>query len=80
MRPLYGIGAATVEELIEDRGEDNAIDVEQNVDMDEMAEDASIVRFVNQIIMAWDGRSRLCICDWTRVEQRASRIETREVD
>jgi type II secretion system protein E len=51
IKKYYGIGAATVEELMEDRGTETAIDVERNIeDIDEMAEDASIVRFVNQII------------------------------
>lgn len=52
IKRYYGIGAATVEELMEDRGGETAIDVDRNIeDMDDMAEDASIVRFVNQIIM-----------------------------
>lgn len=53
IKKYYGIGAATVEELMEDRKADGgAIDVEKTVEgIDEMAEDASIVRFVNQIIM-----------------------------
>lgn len=51
IKKYYGIGAATVEELMEDKGSDGAIDVERAVeDIDEMAEDAAIVRFVNQII------------------------------
>jgi type II secretion system protein E len=51
IKKYYGIGAATVEELIEDRRGEVAIDVQADVtDIDAMAEDASIVRFVNQII------------------------------
>ena len=47
----YGIGAATIEELEEDRGAETTLDVDRGIeDIDEMAEDASIVRFVNQII------------------------------
>lgn len=52
IKRYYGIGAATMEELMQDKGEDGAIDVDKSVeDLDEMGEDdASIVRFVNQII------------------------------
>lgn len=52
IKRYYGIGAATVEGLIEDSADDgNPVDVERGVEnIDEMAEDASIVRFVNQII------------------------------
>jgi type II secretion system protein E len=48
----YGIGAETVEGLISDaEAEGKSLEVEAEVaDLDEMAEDASIVRFVNQII------------------------------
>ena len=48
----YGIGAATVEGLIDDAAaEGKVLEVEAQVeDIDQMAEDASIVRFVNQII------------------------------
>ncbi|MCX7018697.1 MAG: ATPase, T2SS/T4P/T4SS family [bacterium] len=51
IKKYYGIGADTMEELMEDKGSGVSIDVETEVaDIDEMAEDASIVRFVNQII------------------------------
>jgi type II secretion system protein E len=51
IKRYYGIGAATVEGMLEDRKDDGTIDVEKAIeDIDEMAEDASIVRFVNQII------------------------------
>src|SRR5436189_3789331 len=52
IKRYYGIGAATVEGMIEDRAaEGGAVDIERQVEnIDEMAEDASIVRFVNQII------------------------------
>lgn len=52
IKKYYGIGAATVQGMLEDQGTDGAaIDVERGVEnIDEMAEDASIVRFVNQII------------------------------
>jgi type II secretion system protein E len=48
----YGIGAATMEGLIDDAAaEGKDLEVEAQVeDIDLMAEDASIVRFVNQII------------------------------
>jgi type II secretion system protein E len=51
IKRYYGIGAATMEELMEDRGAETTIDVDRSIeDIDEMAEDASIVRFVNQVI------------------------------
>lgn len=52
IKKYYGIGAATVEGLMEDQRDDgNPVDAERGIEnIDEMAEDASIVRFVNQII------------------------------
>jgi type II secretion system protein E len=52
IKKYYGIGAATVEGLLEEtKNDDNAVDIERAMEnIDEMAEDASIVRFVNQII------------------------------
>lgn len=51
IKKYYGIGAATVEELMADREQDGVVDVFKEVeDIEEMDEDASIVRFVNQII------------------------------
>ncbi len=53
IKKYYGIGAETVEEMIgEGEGNNTAVEVEAGEieDIDEMAEDASIVRFVNQII------------------------------
>jgi type II secretion system protein E len=51
IKRYYGIGADTVEELIEEQGGETTIEVDRTIeDIDEMAEDASIVRFVNQII------------------------------
>lgn len=52
IKKYYGIGAATVQELIEDRASDGgAVDLEvETNDIDDMGEDASIVDFVNQII------------------------------
>jgi len=51
IKRYYGIGADTVEELIQEQGTETTIEVDRTIeDIDEMAEDASIVRFVNQII------------------------------
>ncbi len=51
IKRYYGIGAATLEELVDEQGIDATIEIGSEVtDLDEMAEDASIVRFVNQII------------------------------
>lgn len=52
IKRYYGIGAETVEGLISDaEAEGKELEVETQVeDIDQMAEDASIVRFVNQII------------------------------
>ncbi len=52
IKRYYGIGAATVEGLIDEAAEEGKqLEVETQVeDIDAMAEDASIVRFVNQII------------------------------
>lgn len=51
IKRYYGIGADTVEELMQEQGGETTIEVDRTIeDIDEMAEDASIVRFVNQII------------------------------
>lgn len=52
IKKYYGIGAETVEELMDEKLKDESVEVETGEveDIDEMAEDASIVRFVNQII------------------------------
>ena len=52
IKRYYGIGAETVEELMDEKKEEGSLEVEgvEVEDIDEMAEDASIVRFVNQII------------------------------
>ncbi len=51
IKRYYGIGADTVEELMQEQGNETTIEVDRTIeDIDEMAEDASIVRFVNQII------------------------------
>jgi len=48
---IYGIGGATMSELTEEsnrRGDEVVLDA--NIDIEDMAEDASIVKFVNQVI------------------------------
>jgi len=52
IRKYYGIGAETVEEMMDESAASHSMEVETHdiEDIDEMAEDASIVRFVNQII------------------------------
>lgn len=52
IKRYYGIGAATVEGMMEDRGDDGTVDVERGIeDIGDISEDdASIVKFVNQII------------------------------
>ena len=51
IKSYYGIGADTVEQMMDDQ-ESSGVSVEQGdvEDIDDMAEDASIMRFVNQII------------------------------
>ncbi len=49
---IYGIGGATMSELAEEsrqRGVDDVV-LDSNIDIEDMAEDASIVKFVNQVI------------------------------
>lgn len=51
IKKYYGIGADTVQDLIDDNMEQiTDIEISRVEDIEEMAEDASIVRFVNQII------------------------------
>ncbi|HPB30690.1 MAG TPA: GspE/PulE family protein [Candidatus Sumerlaeota bacterium] len=52
IKKYYGIGAETIDEMMEDSSGSRTIEVDapEVEDIDEMAEDASIVRFVNQII------------------------------
>jgi general secretion pathway protein E len=50
IKKYYGIGAATVEELMADGGSQSTDVIRDIEDIEEMDEDASIVRFVNQII------------------------------
>jgi len=50
----YGVGAETVEQMVRDSGEAldlSALEAEEGVDLESMAADASIVRFVNQVIL-----------------------------
>lgn len=54
IKQYYGVGADTVERMVRDSGE--ALDIsdleaEEGVDLESMATDASIVRFVNQVIL-----------------------------
>ncbi|MFH0792710.1 MAG: ATPase, T2SS/T4P/T4SS family [bacterium] len=51
IKKYYGIGAETVEELMDESSGTVDIDQPEVENIEDMAEDASIVRFVNQIIM-----------------------------
>ena len=52
IKQFYGIGADTVEGMLEDQDADVVeIEIRQVDDIQDMAQDASIVRFVNQIII-----------------------------
>ena len=51
IKRFYGIGADTMEGMIEDEGGDKEFKPQQVDDIEDLAEDASIVRFVNQIIL-----------------------------
>ena len=54
IQKYYGIGADTIEDLMDDKEKKGEIvDIEgvKTEDIEEMAEDASIIRFVNQIIV-----------------------------
>ena len=48
----YGVGAATVQRLLSDSGmhENDATTVQESHDLEQMAEDASVVRLVNQLL------------------------------
>jgi type IV pilus assembly protein PilB len=50
IRKYYGIGADTMEGLMDQAGESGETESSESQNIEEMAEDASIVRFVNQII------------------------------
>jgi type II secretion system protein E len=50
VKKFYGIGADTMEDLAEDQGQVVDIDGSDIEDIETMAEDASIVRFVNQVL------------------------------
>lgn len=52
IKKYYGIGADTVEQLVDDEKQIPTLEVEKSEieDIENMAEDASIVRFVNQLI------------------------------
>ncbi len=48
----YGIGADTMEGMLEDESDEESVELPTDVDnIENLAEDASIVRFVNQIIL-----------------------------
>lgn len=51
LQSLYGVGAETFDQLLADRGDEDSIDLkeEENI-IDESDDDASVVKFVNQII------------------------------
>jgi len=52
LRKYYGVGAATIEELAEDSGKKEDLSLKKKaVDIETLAEDASVVKFVNQMIM-----------------------------
>ncbi len=53
IKKYYGIGAETIDRIISKAGEEKRpsdIGVEKTQDIEEMAEDASIIKFVNQIL------------------------------
>lgn len=51
LRALYGVGAETLEQLIEGRGEENSSGEEEMVNViDEDDDEASVMKFVNQIL------------------------------
>lgn len=51
IKDLYGVGAETFDEILENRAVSDALDDQfEATDLDEEASDASVVKFVNQII------------------------------
>ncbi len=52
IRKYYGVGAETLERMVSDKGgsEELKMDTEKAEDLEAMAEDASIVKFVNQLL------------------------------
>ncbi|MDB4349326.1 ATPase, T2SS/T4P/T4SS family [Omnitrophica bacterium] len=54
IKKYYGIGADTIEKIISTAPKEEAgvaVDIEKTQDIGEMAEDASIIKFVNQILL-----------------------------
>lgn len=52
IKKYYGIGAETIEEIIDtgERAEEIALSASKTQDIEDLAEDASIIKFVNQIL------------------------------
>lgn len=53
IRRYYGIGAETIEEIVDtgDMAEEIALQTQKTEDIEDLAEDASIIKFVNQILV-----------------------------
>lgn len=53
IRTYYGIGADTLEKMMTEAGaqDDTKLDAEEARDIDELTEDASIINFVNQVLL-----------------------------
>ncbi|OIO32981.1 MAG: hypothetical protein AUJ70_04205 [Candidatus Omnitrophica bacterium CG1_02_40_15] len=51
IRKYYGLGAETIEEIIDTSDRDMVMPETKTETIDEMAEDASIIKFVNQILL-----------------------------
>lgn len=53
IKKYYGLGADTIEKIIDasDREKEDSLTASKTQDLDEMAEDASIIKFVNQIFV-----------------------------
>lgn len=51
IRKYYGLGAETIEEIMDIGDQDLVMPVTKTETIDEMAEDASIIKFVNQILV-----------------------------
>ena len=53
IRKYYGIGAETIEEIVDtgDMAEEIALQTRKTEDIEDLAEDASIIKFVNQILV-----------------------------
>ncbi|MCK4948285.1 MAG: type II secretion system ATPase GspE [Candidatus Aureabacteria bacterium] len=54
IRKYYGVGAETMEKMVEAAEDENdleSLEISAEKDVDEMAEDASVIKFVNQIVI-----------------------------